>query len=104
MHLSGVETSAPRSEILVNGSKGGFRADFLTGELWFAARGQPEQRVTIPPALRGDWQVEADFVASIREKKPVRLTDFASGARYMAFTDAVWESWSHGGQRKSLPR
>lgn len=103
MHLSGVETSAPRNEIRVNGSEGAVRADFAAGELWFAARGQPEQRVAIEPARRGEWRVEADFVDSIREGKPVRLTDFASGGRYMAFTDAVWESWSRGGTRTTLP-
>ncbi|MBA4137086.1 MAG: gfo/Idh/MocA family oxidoreductase [Opitutus sp.] len=104
LHVSGVDTTAPRNELRVNGSEGGVRADFATGELWFAPRGQPEQRVTIDPAKRGEWNVEADFIASIREKKPVRLTDFATGVRYMAFTEAVWESWSRGGVRVALPR
>jgi predicted dehydrogenase len=104
MHLSGVETSAPRNEIRVNGSDGAVRADFAANELWFAARGQPEQRVEIEPAKRGAWRVEEDFVASIRTGAPVRLTDFASGVRYMAFTDAVWESWNRGGARVALPR
>ncbi len=103
MHLSGVETSAPRNEIRVNGSAGAVRADFATNELWFAARGQPEQRVEIEPAQRGEWRVEADFVDSIREGKPVTLTDFASGVRYMAFTEAVWDSWNRGGARVALP-
>jgi len=103
MHLSAVETSGPRSKIVVNGSEGGLRVDFVRNELWFAPRGQPEQRVEIDPAKRGDWAVEADFIASIRERRPVQLTDFETGARYMAFTDAVWESWTNGGLRKGLP-
>lgn len=102
MHLSGVETSAPRNELRVNGSEGAVRADFAANELWFAPRGGAEQRVEIEPAKRGEWRVEADFVDSIREGKPVTLTDFASGVRYMAFTDAVWESWSRGGARMTL--
>jgi len=102
MHVSGVETSAPRNEIRVNGSEGAVRADFAANELWFAPRGGAEQRVTIEPAKRGEWRVEADFVDSIREGKPVTLTDFASGVRYMAFTDAIWESWSRGGVRMTL--
>lgn len=102
MHLSGVETSAPRNEIRVNGSEGAVRADFAANELWFAPLGGAEQRVEIEPAKRGEWRVEADFVDSIREGKPVTLTDFASGVRYMAFTDAVWESWSRGGARMTL--
>lgn len=104
MNLSGVETSAPRNELRVNGSEAGVRADFTTGELWFAPRGQPEQRVTIDPAKRGEWAVESDFIASIRGQKPVTLTDFTTGLRYMSFTDAVWESWSRNGQRIRLPR
>jgi predicted dehydrogenase len=102
MHVSGVETSAPRNEIRVNGSEGAVRADFAANELWFAPRGGAEQRVEIEPAKRGEWRVEADFVDSIRDGKPVTLTDFASGVRYMAFTDAVWESWSRGGARMTL--
>lgn len=104
LHQSGVETTAGRQEIRLNGSAGGLRADFATNQLWFAARGQREELVEIAPEKRGDWNVEADFVASIRTGAPVKLTDFASGARYMAFTDAVWESWSRSGRRVSLPR
>ncbi|MBA3850404.1 MAG: gfo/Idh/MocA family oxidoreductase, partial [Opitutus sp.] len=97
MHFSGVETSAPRNEIRINGSEAGLRADFATGTLWFAARGQAEQRVEIAPEKCADWRVEADFIDSIREGRPVRLTDFETGVRYMAFTEAVWESWTRGG-------
>lgn len=102
LHCSGLETGAPRNEIRVNGTLGGLRVDFSTNRLYFAARGQPEQEVAIDPAKRGDWRVEADFVASIREGAPVRLTDFASGERYMAFTEAVWESWSGQGVRVAV--
>jgi hypothetical protein len=51
-------------------------------------------RVAIDPAKRGGWQVEADFVASIRTGAPVTLTDFATGRRYMRFTEAAWRAWS----------
>ncbi len=49
----------------------------------------------------GEWTVEADFVASIREGKPVELTNFEDGLAYMQFTDAVWRSW-HSGARVAL--
>lgn len=104
LHQSGVETTAGRQEIRINGSEGGVRADFAANQLWFAPRGQPERLVEIEPAKRGEWNVEADFIASIRTRAPVKLTDFASGARYMAFTDAAWESWVRQGRRVSLPR
>lgn len=97
-HFSGVETSAPRAEIRLNGSRGGLRLDLVRGELWLGRGGGAEQRVEIAPEKRGSWQVEADFVASIREGAPVRLTDFATGERYMRVTSAVRESWTAGGR------
>jgi len=48
-----------------------------------------------------DWRVEEEFVAAIRGEGEVHLTDFATGAAYMAFTDAVQES-AQTGRRVSL--
>ena len=101
-HFSGVETTAPRAEIRINGSEGGLRLDLTKGELWFAPRGAAEKPVIIAPEKRGAWRVEADFIDSIREGKPVRLTNFATGVDYMRFTEAVWESWSNGRRRVTL--
>ncbi len=93
MHLSGVETTRPRNEIRLNGTLAGLRLDLSTGTLWHTPRGGSEQPV--PVASTGDgWRVEADFVASIREGRPVTLTDFETGLRYMRFTDAVWAALS----------
>lgn len=93
MHLSGVESGPPRNEIRINGSKGGLRLAVPEKTLWHARPGQPETQVAIPAAERRGWQVEADFVASIRDGTPVRLTDFATGVRTMRFTDDVWAAW-----------
>lgn len=101
-HFSGVERTAPRSEIRLNGSKAGLRLDLAMNELWLARAGESEQRVEIAPAKRSAWRVEADFIDSIREGKPVKLTDFATGVEYMHFTEAVWESWNDAGQRVML--
>jgi predicted dehydrogenase len=101
-HFSGVETSGPRAEIRLNGSQAGLRLDLAKGELWLAKRGEAEKLVTIAPEKRGAWRVEADFIDSIREGTPVRLTDFATGVKYMQFTEAVWESWSNGRWRVTL--
>jgi predicted dehydrogenase len=46
--------------------------------------------------MAADWEVEAQFVASIREGKPVTLTSFEDGVRYMEFTEAAWRSWQEG--------
>ena len=45
---------------------------------------------------RQDWRVEEEFAGAIRGRETVRLTDFATGAAYMAFTDAVTESAATG--------
>ena len=101
-HFSGVETSAPRSEIRLNGSKAGVRVDLSKGELWFAELGAAEKLVTIAPEKRGAWRVEADFIDSIRDGKPVTLTNFAAGVEYMRFTEEVWTSWNSEGARVSI--
>ncbi len=102
-HFSGVETVTPRSEIRLNGEKGGLRLDLAKGELWLAERGQKERRVEVPTLPDDGWRVEADFVESIREGRAVRLTDFATGVRYMAVTEAVWDSWNRDGATVSVP-
>ena len=58
--------------------------------------GEEPQPLEPDPGTAGAWNVEADFVASIREGAPVELTSFEDGLRYMQFTDAVWRSWSEG--------
>lgn len=101
-HFSGVETTAPRAEIRLNGSEAGLRLDLAMEELWLARRGEMGKPVTVAPDKRGEWRVEAEFIDSIREGKPVRLTNFATGVDYMRFTEAVWESWTNDGRRVTL--
>jgi HAD superfamily hydrolase (TIGR01509 family) len=86
---------APRHECVLTGDEATLRCD---GEhLWYGRRGAAGlQPVDIPAAERGGWQVEADFVAAIRGAAPVRLTTFADGVRYMAFTQAVADSLASG--------
>jgi hypothetical protein len=51
--------------------------------------------IAIPESARGGWRVEADFIAAIRGEKAVTHTDFATGVRYMQFTEAVARSSRH---------
>lgn len=57
-----------------------------------AARMDELTEIAVPPEKAGGWQVESDWVRSIREGTPVRLTDFATGVAYMEFTEAVARS------------
>ena len=61
-----------------------------------AASMEQLEEIPIPPEQAEGWRVEADFVESIREGAPVRLTDFATGVSYMEFTEAVARSAGEG--------
>ena len=74
------------------GTGGTLRVDMAGSRLELAPAGAGFEDVPIPEPERWTWAVEADFVAAIRDGAPVRLTDFATGVRYMAFTDAVHEA------------
>jgi predicted dehydrogenase len=101
-HFSGVDRTPPRNEVRLVGAKAGLRVDLGRGELALTPAGGAEAPVPIAPGKRGAWNVEADFVASIRESRPVTLTSFATGVQYMLFTEAVWESWNTGAKRVTL--
>lgn len=94
MHLSGVERGPGKQEIRIHGSERSLRIDIFTAEMWETDSAGNESPVEIAPARQIGWRVEADFVDSIRQGTPVRLTDFATGVRTMRFTDEVWSAWS----------
>lgn len=99
-HFSGVESGKPRMEFRLNGSKGALRFDAFQKQLLFAEAGSSEERkITLSREQSRGWQVEADFVESIRSGKPVELTRFEDGVRYMQFTEMVSDSLARQGQR-----
>jgi predicted dehydrogenase len=93
--LSGVVWHDTGLSVGLYGTKGSVLYD-LTHDLIRGGRaGEPAEMLPIPAHLRGGWQVEADFVAAIRGERPVTRTDFATGVRYMQFTEAVARSSRH---------
>ncbi|PDH28347.1 MAG: oxidoreductase [Puniceicoccaceae bacterium MED-G30] len=99
-HFSGVESGKSRMEFRLNGSKGALRFDAFQKQLLFAEAGSSEERkITLSREQSRGWQVEADFIASIRSDKPVRLTSFADGVRYMQFTQMVADSLADKSRR-----
>lgn len=89
-HFSGVESGLPRNEIRIHCENASLRCDVAQEKVWIAKAGSSEEReLEVPESDRIGWRVEADFVDSIREGKPVELTSFADGVRYMAFSDAL---------------
>jgi predicted dehydrogenase len=93
--LSGVVWHDTGMSIGIYGSEGSLLYDLTHDLIRGGRRGEPAEILAIPPELRGGWQVEADFVAAIRGERPVTRTDFATGVRYMQFTEAVARSSRH---------
>lgn len=93
-HLSGVLRFGPPAQIHLYGSEGTLKCLFAPEDrLSGARRGEASLRdLEIPPELAGGWRVEAEFIGAIRGEAPVRYTDFATGVRFMEFTDAVFAS------------
>ncbi len=96
--LSGVTPFGPGLAIALHGSDGSLVYDLKRDEIQGARRGDPALKpLPIPDNLRGGWQVESDFIAAIRDGRPVTHTTFADGVRYMQFTEAVARSSRHSG-------
>ncbi len=90
MHLqqSSVTSFMDDDSIYLFGSHGTLR---LTSDRLFGVTKDQNQlkELQIEDCERGEWQVEADFVAAIRGERNIKNTTFADGLHYMQFTDAV---------------
>jgi predicted dehydrogenase len=94
--LSGVTWQGNELSIALHGASGSLVYDFATDEIRGARTRERELRpIALPESLRGGWRVEADFVAAVRGERAVTHTDFATGVRYMQFTEAVARSSRH---------
>jgi predicted dehydrogenase len=98
-----LSTGAAFDERLVQlrGTGGTLRVDFSSNRIELATGAEGYRPVEIRPGEAGEWRVEREFVDAIRGEGEVRLTDFATGAAYMAFTDAARRSALEG-RRVSL--
>jgi predicted dehydrogenase len=103
-HLSGATPFGQGMSITLHGSDGALHYDLAADRIRGASRQRGAgpghdhelQDIPIPAEKEGGWRVEADFVAAIREGRPVEFTDFAGGVRYMEFTEAVALSAQRG--------
>lgn len=95
--MTGLELGGGSDFLVVNGSRGTVRLDLSAGVLSKEILGGERCVVEPLPEDIGEWNVEADFVTSIRDGKPVELTSFEQGVDYMKFTDAVAQSIESGG-------
>jgi predicted dehydrogenase len=106
--FSGATPFGQSAGIRLYGTKGVLHYDINADQIRGASRsrgaapGDALGEVPIPPEKALAWQVEAEWVDSIRRGTPVRLTDFATGVAYMEFTEAVARS-AAGGLAVDLP-
>jgi predicted dehydrogenase len=93
-HISGVCRFGPGHQIHLYGSEGTLRYEITPVERLLTGRAGEKQLLEfeVPAAKRGGWRVEAEFVGAIRGYEKVRFTDFATGVKYMEFTEAVARS------------
>ena len=94
-HFSGVDLFGPGKQIHLYGCRGTIKYRVTPQEeiIECGRAGEPGlKRVELPADKRGAWRVEAEFVTAIRGLERVSRTDFATGVRYMEFTEAVARS------------
>lgn len=93
-HMSGVARFGPGHQIHLYGSDGTIKLQFSPTERIVTGKAGDAQLLEfeIPKEQRGGWRVEAEFIGAIRGEEKVRFTDFATGIRYMEFTEAVARS------------
>jgi predicted dehydrogenase len=94
-HFSGITMFGPGKQIHLYGSRGTIKYVVTSQEevLYTGRPGDAElKRIEIPESQRGGWRVEAEFIAAVRGQDKIYHTDFASGVRYMEFTEAVARS------------
>ena len=103
-HLSGMLHFGPSNQIHLYGSEGTLKYFFAPEDRLLAGRrGDAEMReIEVPADEAGGWRVEEEFINAIRGREQVEFTDFASGLRYMQFTEAVARS-AEQGAAVSLP-
>ena len=68
----------------------------MAKSLRYGKKGGALEEVAIAAEDAAGWRVEQEFVGAIRGTETIKLTDFGTGLKYMAFTDAVTESLKEG--------
>ena len=97
--ISNVTGLAEPNTVTLYGSKG--TLSFVGGQLLGGQRGGDSlQPISIPAAEVGGWRVEAEFINAIRGQETITHTDFETGVKYMAFTEAVSRSMQ---ERRIVP-
>lgn len=93
LEFSAVAANAPGERLEIYGSRGTLVYDFADDAILLGGREGPLERVDIPGEERGEWTVEADFIAAVRDPSRARPSPtFEEGLRYMKVVQAVADS------------
>lgn len=96
-HVSGAARHGGGMRLEVYGTAGTVHYDLERDTILYGSAGDTQlAELPIPADKAGSWQVEADFIAAIRGERPVTMTNFADGVKYMCFTEAVRRSADTG--------
>jgi predicted dehydrogenase len=101
IQVSNVTGFGEPASATIYGSEGTLRLneDILTG----GRRGDDGlSEIEVPAHEAGGWRVEDEFISAIRGQEEITHTDFATGVKYMEFTEAVYRS-RRSGAAVSLP-
>jgi len=88
--LGQLHAGEPIQTIELNGTQGGLCLDLARGDATLFLDDAPSEHHKIADA----WDVEGEFVRSIRRGTPVTRTSFPDGLHYMTFTEEVWNAWN----------
>ena len=103
-HLSSAIYHSTGMQIHLYGSQGTLKYELAPEDrLLGASKGDSTlAAIPIPDDQVSGWRVEEEFIRAIRGQERIKLTDLATGVRYMEFTEAVARS-AQTGQAVSLP-
>ena len=105
LSFSAVTGLARVQEAWLFGSEGTLHLDGVS-EPWVLRGGRPGDKelteIEVPADKQGGWRVEDEFINAIRGNELVKHTDFATGVKYMEFTEAVTRS-AQSGKAVALP-
>ncbi len=94
-HFSSVAAGADSNGVTIFGTKATLRWK-MGDTAVIQPHGGEATAIEPDPGTDRGWKVEEDFVASVREGAPVRLTNFVDGVRYMRVIDAAHTSYTTG--------
>jgi predicted dehydrogenase len=97
-HLSGALHHGPGFQIHLYGSEGTLKYLLSPEDRLLGGRREDDKltEIKVPESETGRWRVEEEFISAIRGAEQVKFTDFATGLRYMEFTEAVARSAQSG--------